>query len=360
MEDAKKITTSVSGSYVGVQKQIALFAYFLLCVRGYIGALEIETVYITLLLNFLIFISIDYRHLKKSILLLPFFILIIFYNREALAIVDILTLVYVLKDVSVNKLILINAIVLAFFICYWQYALALGILKSEIWVMPKGIAQTLGFANPNTLGFLGFQVVSSVYLLFRKHSKVLVLLVILAINECFFSFSFSRTSWLGGLIFSFVLLLMVFKLLRPWMKCVIGIIPILIATLIIYFAKNIASYPELDVIFTTRFSCYSVMLSQMSLVNWIIGIRRPMDMPMDGSYTCLLFDAGIVGLILFLCTFCKSLLKNFASLREYMPFLIGMLACGVGENTFSSISGISLIFWFLFMNSDNLCTKSVA
>lgn len=358
MENVKKIDWGISGDWTGVQKLIALFAYSLVCIRGNLWNLGIETIHLTLLINFFILLSIDFRHIKKQLWLLSFFVLLVLYNREALALVDILALVYVLKGVSINKIIFINAILLILFICCWQYALAIGVLKSETWVMPKGVAQTLGYTNPNCLGFCGFQIISSLYLLCRKCSKVLIIAATLAINELFFSISLSRTSWLSGLVLSLVLLFLTFKLLRPWMRYIIGVIPLILTTLIIYFAKHIDSYPVLDIIFTTRFSGHSAMLGQMSLINWVIGIR-PMDVPMDGSYTSLLFATGIIGLILFLRKFYKALVKNYSYLKEYMPFLIGMLACGVGENTLSSISGLSLIFWFLFINSDNLYGKPI-
>lgn len=357
MEETKKLNGVVSENWITLQKQVALLAYSLLCIRGYIGAFAFETIYLTLLLNFLIFISIDYRHIKKGIWLLPFFVLLVFYNKAALAIVDIFALVYALRGVSINKIILINFVILFFFICCWQYALALGILKSEILVMPKGIAQTLGYANPNGVGFLGFQIISSLYLLLRKHSKILMLIVFWIINDLFFSISCSRTPWLGGLILLFVLLLMVFNLLRSWMRYIIGIIPAILTVLIIYFAKNIAHYPELDVLFTTRFSLYSEMLGSMSLINWLIGIKIPVGEPMDGSYISLLFEAGIIGLVFFLWIFFRAVIANFGYLKVFMPFIVGILACGVGENTFSSINGLSFIFWFLLMNRGCLYEK---
>lgn len=339
---------------VEIQKYVALFSYFVLCIRGYLGSLGVNTIYITLFLNVLILLAIDFRHARKTIWLFPFLSLLLIYNKDALALIDIIAMVYVLRGISINKVILINAGCLLLFICCWLYALALGFLKSEVFVMPKGIAQTLGFENPNGLGFLGFQIISALYLVFRKYSLIVLLIITLAINELFFSISVSRTPWVGGFAFSFILLLMILGLLRSWMRYAIGLLPIVLSLLIFYFTIKIDSYPELEVLFTTRFSLYASIINQMSIVNWIIGAKIPAGMPMDGSYMCLLFEAGIVGLIFFLKAFNKSIVKHFDDLRLYMPFIIGMLACGVAENTFSSATGISVIFWFLFLNSDNL------
>lgn len=354
MEKNQEVGRVISGDWVEVQKQIALFAYFLLCIRGYIGIWEVDTIYLTIFLNFLIFISIDYRHLKKGIWLLPFFMLLTLYNREALAFVDVFALVYVLRGVSVNKIILINALVLVLFIFCWQYSLALGILRSEVWVMPKGVAQTGGFANPNTFGFLGFQIISSLYLLLRNHSKILILIISLIINDLFFSLSVSRTPWVGGFVLIFVLLLQILNLLHSWMRYVIGVAPLMLTVMIIYFVKYIVNYPELDVLFTTRFSRYSEMFGSMSVINWLIGIRIPSGEPMDGSYTSLLFEAGILGLVFFLLVFFRAVVQNFGHLKIFMPFIIGTAACGIAENTFSTASGLSLIFWFLLVNRNFL------
>lgn len=359
MEETKVLTHSSVNKWLKVQQQIALIAYFVLCFREYLARFGVETIQMTLVLNLLIVFAIDFRHARKTIWLLPFFTLLIIYNRDALALVDILAFTYILRGISINKIILINAIVLFICVFCWLYALALGVLKSEIWIMPKGIAYSLGFNNPNALGFFGFQILASLYLLMRRTSKILLLILVLSINGLFFEISVSRTPWFGGFSLAFVILLMLFHLLRPWMRFFVAILPVLLTILLVYFTKHIASYPELDVIFTTRFSLYASVLNQMSMANWLIGAKIPSGEPMDGSYMCLLFEGGIVALVLFLCVFFYALVKKFANLRGFLPFLIGMLACGVAENTFSSATALSVIFWFLLMNSDCLYGRTI-
>ena len=339
-----------------IPQNIALLAYAVLCFRGYMGKFGMETLPVTVILNVLIIASIDFRRMRKSIVLLPVFSAMLLFNRDTLAFIDILAFVYVLRGVPVSKLIQVNAILLLFAVFYWLYALSTGLLTSEVTYEPKAqdYVSSMGFANPNGLGFFGFQIISSIYMLFRKHANVLLLIVCVLINEWFFDVSWSRTAWLGGIALLFVWLLSLLRVIRPWMRYLVGLLPVVLTLAIFYITLNIGSFQELNQTLTGRFSLYVGMLSRMSLLNWLVGIQIPKGIPMDGSYMSLIFGAGIFGCVIFLYSFFRSMLKHFDKLKSFLPFLVGLLACGVAENSFSSATGLSVIFWFLFLNADNL------
>ena len=112
---------------------------------------------------------------------------------------------------------------------------------------------------------------------------------------------------------------------------------------------------EPDVYGTLFFVCRDIVPDVV--LDWLVGIQIPEGIPMDGSYVCLMFGAGILGLVIFLYSFFRSMLKHFDKLKVFLPFLVGLLACGAAENSFSSATGLSVIFWFLFINADNLYGK---
>ena len=158
----------------------------------------------------------------------------------------------------------------------------------------------------------------------------------------------------GGIALLFVWLLSLLRVIRPWMRYLVGLLPVVLTLAIFYITLNIGSFQELNQTLTGRFSLYVGMLSRMSLLNWLVGIQIPKGIPMDGSYMSLIFGAGIFGCVIFLYSFFRSMLKHFDKLKSFLPFLVGLLACGVAENSFSSATGLSVIFWFLSLNADNL------
>ena len=158
----------------------------------------------------------------------------------------------------------------------------------------------------------------------------------------------------GGIALLFVWLLSLLRVIRPWMRYFVALLPSVLTLMIFYITMNVWNFSELNQMFTGRYSLYAGILSQMSFLNWLVGIQIPEGIPMDGSYVCLMFGAGILGLVIFLYSFFRSMLKHFDKLKVFLPFLVGLLACGAAENSFSSATGLSVIFWFLFINADNL------
>ena len=344
MEVASQITSRHSTSF---QPLFARFAYLILCFRGYFSGIMDDTLVITLFLNFIIVCAIDFKHIYKDFFIFATLSLLTVYNRDILALIDILAIIYVLRNASISFFIRTNAIILFIYFCIWGMLVATGMLHDKIMVMPKGIAHCYGYENSNQLGMLGFQIISAIFLLSKKKWKILVFISIPLTNELFFSWSIARTPWIGGYVMMLIMFLSAVKLLPSFMKYFVAILPLIIFGCLIYFAKHLSMYPELDIIFTTRFSNYARLLTAMSPINWIIGFPMGQNIIIDSSYFMILCSGGIGCVILFWGAYFKAILTRWNFLYPYLPFIIAMLANGVGENSFSSANGLSLIFWFL-------------
>ena len=330
---------------IALNHLFARFAFILLCLRGYFAGIISDTLVITLFLNVIIALAIDYKSVRSSFFIFATLSLLTVYNREVLALIDILAIIYVLRGSPISFLIKANALCLVFFLIIWLLMLSLGILKDNLMIMPKGIAHCMGYDNPNLFGKISFYIIASLYLIVSKKIRIIVLLFIPLINEFFFSLSIARTSWAGCYVFLLIAILSYCKIIRPIFKYLIAILPVFILILLIYFSKNIAQYPILDVIFTTRFS-----LSKFSLINWIIGFKKTSDIILDSSYLSILCSGGIACIVYFWWNFYNAIVKKWNVLYEYLPFIIAMLAMGIGENVFSSANALSLIFWFLIFD----------
>lgn len=338
------------GSVAGVNKALAKLSYIILCFRGYFSGIIEDTIIVTLLLNLLIACSIDYSKVRKPFFVFAFLSLLTVYNKNALALVDILALIYILRHVDIRFVIKANLITIGVYLVIWLGLLGLGILHDRLMIMPKGIAHCMGYENPNQFGMLGFQIISSLFLILSGKKRLLMFILIPVINEFFFSLSVARTPWIGGYVMMLVMLLSVLRILRPWTRYFVAVIPILIYIGIFYFAKHINEYPELDIIFTTRFSNYAMLINNMSPINWIIGFRQTKDIIIDSSYLMILCSGGFLTLFVFWNKFIKTILTKWNKIYQSLPFLLAMLANGVGENAFSSAGGLSLIFWYIIFS----------
>lgn len=331
--------------------RLAHFAFLILCFRGYFSGILEDTLPLTIVLNFVIACAIDYRHLRQSFFFFAILSILTIYNRDVLALVDILALIYILRGTSVQRLIQISTIVLVSFLLTWFVFLKIGILHDKVVVMPKGMAHCMGFENSNQFGMQGFYIIASLFLLINGKGRIFVFLIIPLINEAFFKLAVSRTPWLGGYVIMLMMLISKLGLFRPQMRYIVGVLPWIFLGLIIYIAKHLSQYPELDVIFSTRFSNAANLFNNLSPLNFIIGIPQQKSIIIDSSYLMIFCSGGVWGLILFFGKFYKAIVCRWKIIVPYLPFLIAMLAEGVGENAFSSAGALSVIFWYIIFES---------
>lgn len=332
-------------------------AFLFACIRLNFSLFFENSIILTLILNLFIVAAIDFKKVRYSFFTFASLSLLVVYNSEVLALIDILALMYILRNFSYKYLIQINAVVLFFFILIWLYSLKLGLLHDEIFIMPKGIAHTLGYKNPNGLGKLGFQIIATLFLLSSGKGKFIVFCLVPIINQVFYYYSASRTPWIGGYVLMFMMLCSYLRIIRPWMRYIIAALPIILTLTIFYLAKHVNQYPEINLLLTGRLSYLSATLSQMSIINWIIGKRIPAEVIMDGSYQMIILSGGVIAFIVFWRSYINKVINKWDEIYKYLPFMIGVLASSLGENIITSCGSISLLFWFISFN--NINSKSI-
>lgn len=346
---------SVDHKYDLIRKQFAVISFVILSVRGYFGSFGYDTLGITILLNIFLIASIDYRHVNRLFLLVPFLVISMFNNKTVLGIIDLFAMCLVLRNVRLSKLASIYFTVLIIFIPIWLFLLREGYIISKRWFDPAkgGEFWDYGFANPNGLGIFGFQLCATLYILLYKKHIIISILATLAISQLFYSLSFCRTAWLGGMVLAFCSLSLYLKLYRNWMKYPLSVFPIFLFFVIIFLAKKVSSYEVLDILFSGRLSIWSSIINTMGPLNWLFGASQS-DLTIDGSFAMLLFLGGLILVAVFCYLFYEMTIKYYKKIIPYLPFILAVMACGVMETTFSACGGFSVIFWYILFNPEKI------
>lgn len=345
----------VSGnySYEIARKQCGLVAFVVLCIRGYFGWLGDDTIIFTLFLNLLLIISIDYKHVSKLFLIVPFLVISMLNNKTVLGIIDLITMCLILKSVEINKLARIYLITLILFIPIWLFLLKEGFIVSNRWFDPAkgGESWDYGFINPNGLGILGFHLCATLYLVLYKKHLLLSIFLSLFISQLFYSISLCRTAWIGGIILAFCSILLYLKLYKKWMIFPLAIFPILLFLVTIFLSKRVSNYEFLDILLSGRLSIWHNIMNSMGFLNWLFGASQG-DLTIDGSFAMILFLGGMILVSIFCFLFYKLITNYYSKIIPYLPFMLSIMACGVMETTFSSCGGLSVIFWYFLLNQN--------
>lgn len=328
-------------------------SFFILCIRSSFNIFIQDTLFLTILINIVLCLGLFCDRIKRKtfriIILLTSFIIL---NPGALALIDILIMVYLLRDTKIDEIIKMNFIVLCIFLIFYAISLYEGILKDQIMSMPKGVAHTMGFENANGYGNFGYNIVISIYLLIRNHKKLslVFLLTLPFVNEYFYRVSLSRTPWLSIYVLILFILLVQLKMIPNWSRYIFACLPLIIFSILLYFTTHYNNYPELNVMLSGRLSENGKAIHRMTLIQWFIGAKSPSDLILDGSYTSFLFEGGIIGASYFFFSFRKKVIAKWKELLPFIPFIISFLALGTAENKLSSAGAISIIFWYLIFN----------
>lgn len=340
---------SVSTFNIRAQRFGALLSLLFLNVREILGFFQIETLWLTILLNFLLVIIIDYRYVKKELFGIIFIGPLVIYNKEILSIIDIMLYVYLLRDFSLQKIASLNLIVQVTALCFTGLLHILGVLQSNVVYMPKGEAYDFGMSNPSTLGFWVYMMIINLYLLFSRKNRYLFPLFFLIISVVVYNYCRARSVFIGSIVLFIFHYLVIFKIIKPFHRYMLALLPIFIYSVFFYVIFNIDDYLWLDAFVTRRFSIPADIIGNMSFIEYFIGIRLPESEPMDSSFMMILFNGGIGFLAFFVYKYYVSIVKYFNSIYYYLPVIISVLACGVIENFFSSAKSVSIIFWLLIL-----------
>ncbi|AEE17471.1 hypothetical protein [Treponema brennaborense] len=337
---------------------ISTFWIFLLGIRPFSEFLGIPAVTFTALITGLqvihlfIFLEKTCGKMHKHYFFLILLILFTAYNFATLATVNIVISIILLKNESLKKISLICFLSILTALFIYLSLLSLTILKDELIRMPKGVGHTFGFDNTNGIGAFAMQITLITYVFIASHFRnTIPIYIFLFPNYMIYKLSLGRTPFYTIMIF--FLLILIFSLFKNtlWkLKKAVTFLPILLFLCTIIACKIYEQYPILDVIFTTRFSKNSVHLDTMTPLNYLIGYKLPSG-PMDSAYLDSLFAGGILSVYIFISVSMRGISEfKFSELTKYMPFVICMLISGFTENTFSSFSLQTLLFYKVLCN----------
>ncbi len=341
-------------SYSSLRAWIIKIAYIALCIRGCLSWLGIETQFLTLLLNVLIVLSIDYRKITKTYYYIAPFVLILPFNTGALALIDLFLMALLLKSYSIERLASMYLGVLLCLLFGWIYFYNLGVLNTTaIYSMQKGWFETYGFKNPNGLGMFGFHLAVCCFILLKKYNTLIAFTIVFIIIQIFYALSSSRTAWLGGIVFCLCILLYKLKVFNKRTKILIAVLPAIFTVIDYYLILNYNSFWGIDVLVSGRLSIPGKILTQMSRIHWLIGFTMEKGVPLDGSLVLLLRSGGIYAITIFCILFYRAFAHHFDHVKRHLPLILGILACGLSENTFADCTGLSVIFWSLILDTQS-------
>lgn len=320
------------------------------------NGLGYDVMIISLLFNALILIALNYKKLNILSLFSFYYILVSIYNFTAIAVFDIIIISNLIREINIHKLAFINVMMITMFIGCLYFMSMMGIINSEEWISSKGTATSLGLNNPNALGIWFYYLIVNMRLSLIKRPNFMFFVVIVIITYFAFGLSYSRTTLLGSLIF----IILVFLNDRKGIKLnnkIIEYSPLLLFSLILLVTFVIAkALPEIDLVFSYRFSIYLKLLSDMSVSDIFMGYRVPEGQAMDNAFLMLLFEGGSISIFLLIVYF-RKMTQRYTS--SYMPFLLSMLLVGLAENTFSVPSTTSILFWSMILYKREDCIDKV-
>ena len=326
----------------------------LLGVRGFISNyLLIDTIFLTIILNgillldFIIDLTKTRLNVKYIFIFFIFSFLIIILNKQALAFFNIMMAVYLLRNISINKAISFMAILSFLNIILFLFSFSFELSVNTIDVMPKGDAYNLGFNNTNVASFF-FMINLMVIVLWIYLKNKLLTFLFLPLFYYIYTLTLSRSSFVGEIVFYFAIVTNYFRIYGFYTR----LIPLFFYFLLFVMIYLSRSYMWVNELFTTRFFIYDEILSGFGVLNFIYGYKIPEGQPMDSSFFSLLFDGGVVYVLIFLYLY-NCYYKEKLSKGNYLlfPFILFMLVVGFSENIFSGFNFLSIIFFKILYDS---------
>lgn len=334
---------------------ISTYWIFLLGIRPFIEYVNIPSVIVSATITGLqimdLFLNFEKKGFKLSVyhLLLIFFVFVLIYNYATLATVNIVLAVILLEKEKLSNISTkcFVSIITALFI--YLSLLALNVIQDEVVRMPKGVAHTFGFSNSNGIGAFTLQLTLVVYVFIVAHFKRfhwVYLCFFVILNYYIYIFSLGRTSFYTSIVFFVVIVLFSIGKFFFWNKrFYFSLMPLFLLLCTVVLCNVYEQYPMLDVLFTTRFSKNSVHLNALTPINYFIGYKLPPG-PMDSAYLAQFFAGGILSLCFFISATTKGIMElSFHDWLRYAPVVFCMLISGFAENTFSTFSLQTVLFY---------------
>lgn len=346
--------------------KISTIWIILLISRNFLGSIGIDTFFLTFTIffiqmtHFMLHMNRNQFHIEKYYFSLIFFILLLLYNKDTLATLNILLSIILLRSEKIECLLRIILRSYLFIIIVYLFLYYNGYLLNSIMRIPKGIVFTFGFSNSNSPGehILNITLLLALHLIISYRINKLFLLPLVVPNLIIYSYSLSRTSLYSALLFFILIIIIPYSNLKFRKFFFIKFLPFFLLITTIFICLFYYKFPFIDLIFSGRFSINSKHLMNLKPHNFIFGYILPAGKPMDSAYLAQFFAGGLLSICLFIKISQNGIFNILNSNTQLiLAFIVVVLIAGFTENTFSEFSAISVIFYKLLITKERLKVK---
>lgn len=334
-------------------KSILLYTYLfyvIFIIQGYIGSFGGSVVEVSYLLIGVLPLCLTIRRIDIIVCLLLCFIPLYILNKSFLTIFLIYAFVYLFKLQPIIRIAWVNVVITSLVAIMMPFLLEIGIINDRVTILSKGVAHSFGFGNSNSLGLAGFYFQISLYVILVNKCKWVMWVLLIIINQLIYAMACSRTAWCSGLILIVTSWIIFTFGINKKYRFLIATIPF-ICTIIVYLIMfNWREYGVLDVYLSRRISILGTILEEFTNSNWLLGKNIEAGIPIDCAYVGIVIAGGIGWLIFFLITAWHTITNYFQNIYHYIPVIIAMMISGIGENTFISPNGATILYWCIILN----------
>lgn len=336
-----------------------MLAFFLICLQRYLKFNLDDPGIVERTINYISFaaitVTLDYSRLRLSSICLLLLLPIGFFIRRFLPIWILLGMVYQIIDlkIPIKQLATIAFITLCgeMLIQYWMVENGMVYDKVISTAKASGKMHTWGMKNGNNLAAFFLQIYIMLYIIVPRKSWWLYTLFALITGYGVYMYTCSRTPFYSLIIICLMVIFYHLRLLRSWNRYIIGALPIVLFGLTIYFSLYAKGTANLDDLTSGRIGLASYFFSNMTVSSILIGMPRPEGMPLDSAYIDMLMQGGIVYVTIFCIAFWKAVTSHFEEIEFYLPVLIGIIASGLAESTFTNLGALSLLTWVIIIRT---------
>ena len=340
---------------------IVLLAFSLMCLQRYFKFVFDDDGLSERTINYTVFVlmmlSFDYRHFKAPLFILLLILPIGLFIRRYLPIWILLGLAYQICQlkIPIRKVALIGFIIISSELFVQYMLISHGVINdvTRKTLKASGLMHTWGMGNGNNLASFFFQAYALLYIAWGDKRWISYLILTIITGFWMYMYTCSRTPYYSLLIICACVLLLHIKAFQIRTKYLFAILVPLLFCMTLYLSlfTQGADRAEMDSITSGRISGITYYFSHMSLRSLLIGMDRPEKMALDSAYLDMLLQGGVI-YALFFCIICyKAFVNSFYWIKQYIPFIIGILASGMAESTFTVLTPMSVLTWAILLNA---------
>lgn len=334
-------------------KTIILFLLYFIHLKFFIQiVLDIESLFLDIILYVVLLLCVDYKHIKYSFLVLIPLALVSILNSAARNFFLIFIIAYLFYKIPLKEILYHNlcAQILVFLCC--TICLLSGITQSVMFqqtIMDMRVRYDYGMGNPNTFALFVYSFIINLYLYKGIYNKS-YLLFIAVIAYIVGTYTGSRTFIMAVVV---LLILTCFRgLIKKCFKLakwVMYMLPVLIIVSLYILSIRFSEFPTIDILFSGRLSLYGAFLSSLSPKDIIIGTNLINEQTIDNSFLHIAFEGGIIPFFIFIYLY-YNMLK--VADEESYPIIVALFCSvflvGLTESilSFTLILG-NMIIWII-------------